>query len=815
MSFGDRLLIVLSQLRQAGQERGRDIRAVEKLGLYYVALNERLFNARQLREFAVRAVERVPKTDSRVKYDHLFMPGDPENKAFWTQAQPVAERLVNTFVLLTEDPATSRRSAQPRAQTRPRTNLPHHLTSFIGRDREIAEVARLVPTARLVTLTGFAGVGKTRLALRVAADFVPHYPHGVWAAELGALSDPALVPKAVATALDVPEQPGRALAETLKTYLRAKTLLLILDNCEHLVSACAELANGLLRTCPTLRILATSREPLGLSGEVIWRVPALSSPTSTSPLSVEEVTKYDAVRLFVDRAALSHPGFRVTSGNVAAVAQVAHRLEGIPLAIELAASRVKALPVDVIAAKLDDRFRLLTHGGRTALRHQQTLRATLDWSFDLLAGPERVLLRRLSVFAGGFTVEAAEAVCAPEDADVLDRLTSLVDKSLIVFDEASSPARYRLLETVRQYGVEKLQGAEETLEVRRRHRDWFLALAEHAEPEMRGPGEKLWLDRLEVEHDNLRSAFQWTLTSGGKEEGLRLARALYWFLGRRGHWGEGYEWMEEALKSINDVSPSARAKAFAEATFFAWLVGKDERAVAFAKEGLALCREVGDREAAALCLIWWGNVAMRRGDYEYAKRLIQESLNLFPASESTWPASLALNDLGEVARYQGDFEQAIMLHEQALTMYKQRGEVSGTALVLRHLGMDRFRRGDYQQAEQHYEDSLGLCKEVGSKYPLVPCLNGLGDIAYVRQQYERAASLFGAASQLQEALGYRTTPSDQECHDQSMASTRAHLGESGFAAAWAEGRAMTLEQAIEYALTPEGQIDGKAPPWQA
>ena len=804
MSLGDRLLIVLSQLRQAGQERDRDIRAIEKLGLYYVALNERLANARQLREFAVRAVERVPKTDSRVKYDHLFVPGDPENKAFWVQASPVAERLVNTFVVLTEDPVTSRRSVPLRAPARPQTNLPHDLTSFIGRDREVTEVTRLLPTARLMTLTGFAGVGKTRLALRVASDLVTNYPHGVWVAELGALSDPALVPETVAMALDVPEQPGRALAETLKTYLRAKNILIVLDNCEHLVSACAELAGALLRSCPNLRILATSREPLGVSGEVIWRVPPLSNPTSASPLSVEEVTKYDAVRLFVDRAALSHPGFRVMSGNVAAVAQVAHRLEGIPLAIELAASRVKALPVDVIAAKLDNRFRLLTHGGRTGLRHQQTLRATLDWSYDLLAEPERILLRRLSVFAGGFTVEVAEDVCArngADDTDIIDRLTSLVDKSLVVFDEAASPVRYRLLETVRQYGAEKLQSAGEAEEVRRRHRDWFLALAEQAEPELPGPKQRMWLDRLEMEHDNLRAAYEWSMTEANeRREGLRLAAALHTFWRTGDYWSEGYAWLEEGLKFSDEVTPSIRIKALQNLAVLAWRIGKDDRALALAEQGLALSRQVGDREQGVLGLIVVANVAMHQGDYERAKRASAEGLSLCTELENGYNASFAFSHLGEATRYQGDYDQAIGLHEQSLTLSKAAANPTWTANVLRHLGMDHLRRGDYGQAADYYNQSLGMWKETRFKWVAVEVLNGLGDIACAEQYYERAARLFGAASQLRDMLGLRPVPPDQEYHDQHTATTRARLGESAFAAAWAEGRAMTLEQAIDYAL---------------
>ena len=422
-------------------------------------------------------------------------------------------------------------------------NLPRQLTSFIGREREMAEVRRLLSTTRLLTLTGSGGCGKTRLALQVAADLVEAFAEGVWFVDLAPLSDPALVPQTVAATLRVREEPGRPILITLSEYLQPRHLLLVLDNCEHLVGACAELAQALLRACPHLQILATSREPLRIGGETTWRVPSLSLPDLLRLPLVESLAEYEAVRLFTDRAEVVLPGFLVTDQNALAVAQVCHRLDGIPLAIELAATRVKVLPVHQIAARLDDRFRLLTGGSRTALPRQQTLRAVMDWSYILLSEKERTLLRRLSVFAGGWTLDAAEAVCSGnriETVEVLDLLAQLVDRSLVAVDREDAEARYRLLDTVRQYAREKLQDSGEETEVHGRHREWFLDLAERTEPELLGPEQGVWLARLEAEHDNLRAALTWSQQEEeGGEAGLRLAGALGRFWWMRGHLTEG------------------------------------------------------------------------------------------------------------------------------------------------------------------------------------------------------------------------------------------------------------------------------------
>ncbi len=369
-------------------------------------------------------------------------------------------------------------------------NLPHQVTSFIGREREMAEVKRLLAATRILTLTGPGGCGKTRLALRVAADLLEEFANGVWLAELAALSDSALVPQAVASALGVREESGRSLLATLADYLQPKQLLLVLDNCEHLIGACAPLAAALLRACPRLKILALSWEVLGIAEEVTYHVPALSLPDLRRLPSLEHLTQYEAVRLFIERAADALPTFAVTNQNARAVAQVCYRLDGIPLAIELAAARVKVLSVDQIAGRLDDRFRLLTSGSRAAPPRLQTLRATMDWGYDLLLEKERLVLRRLAVFAGGWTLEAAEAVCAGdgvEGFEVLDLLTRLVNKSLVSAEEQGEETRYRMLETVRQYAWEKLLESGEADVMRGRHRDWDQRMAERAEPEFHGP----------------------------------------------------------------------------------------------------------------------------------------------------------------------------------------------------------------------------------------------------------------------------------------------------------------------------------------
>ena len=526
--------------------------------------------------------------------------------------------------------AVARRRGPPgRAGARAARTVPHNLplplTSFVGRERELAAVHEALAAHRLVTLTGPGGVGKTRLALQAAAAGLEAFPDGAWLVDLAPLADAALVPLTVLAALGVRERPGRPHLATLTEHLRARRLLLVLDNCEHLLDACARLADALLRACLGPRVLATSRELLGVPGEAARRVPSLATPDPRHPPPPARLGRYEAVRLFVDRARLGRPGFVLTDQNAGPVAQVCARLDGLPLAIELAAARLRALPVEQLAGRLDDRFRLLTGGGRTAVPRQQTLQAAIDWSHALLAAPERAVLRRLAVFAGGWPLAAAEAVCAGagvEPGGVLDLLAGLVDKSLVVFEEAAlepgagGAGRYRLLETIRQYAEARLVGAGEAARVRRRHRDWYLALAERAALELVGRDQVAWLDRLGAEHDNLRGALAWSQADpDGAAAELRLAAALGRFWNLRGHISEGRAWLAHALERDAGAAPAAaRASALNWAGLLASLAAALPAAAALLEASIALGRGLPGRPGLPAALRHLGLVARDGGN---------------------------------------------------------------------------------------------------------------------------------------------------------------------------------------------------------
>jgi predicted ATPase len=447
----------------------------------------------------------------------------------------------------------------------PPHNLPAPRSSFVGREREMLEVEFDLATSRLLTLTGAGGSGKTRLALEVARDLVEAYPDGVWLVELAPLSEAALVPRAVAEALEVLERPTEPLTDTLAEVLRDRQLLLVVDNCEHLLEASARLVDKLLDSCPRLRILATSREAIGVEGEIRWDVPPLSMPDPQHTLSPEELEGYESVRLFVERARGRDPSFSLSLHNALTVAEVCGRLEGIPLALELAAARVGTLSLEQILERLTDSLGLLTRGGRTAVPRQRTLKGTLDWSYDLLSEPERVLFGRLSTFAGGWTLVASEVVGSGEgveEGEVLDLLSGLVDKSLVVAKGSDEGGvRYRLLEPVRQYALARLEESGETEAAKRAHAQHFLAMAEEAEPELLGPREAEWYDRLEDEHDNIRVALSWSLEGADPELGVRLAGAIWWFWHRHGHLSKGIRWLEAGLAEEGGTSATARVKA--------------------------------------------------------------------------------------------------------------------------------------------------------------------------------------------------------------------------------------------------------------
>jgi predicted ATPase/class 3 adenylate cyclase len=684
-------------------------------------------------------------------------------------------------------------------------NLPIQLTNFIGRAREIAEIKRLLGAARLVTLTGSGGAGKTRLALQVAADVVEGYPEGVWLAEFAPIAAPALVPKTVASALNVPEQPTRDMIETLVDALRPKALLLVLDNCEHLLAACGDLAVALLRNCPRVRILATSREGLGVPGESLWRVPSLSMPEDIRHLPPsEELVLYDAVRLFIDRAVAAAPGFIVTNENAPAVAQVCQRLDGIPLAIELAAARVKVLAVEQIAVRLDDRFRLLTGGSRIVLPRQQTLRAAIDWSYNLLSEPERVLLRRLAVFAGGWTLEAAEAICGGggvEADQVLDLLTSLVDKSLVLAETHRGEARYRLLETLRHYGWDQLFTIREATEIQKRHRTWYVGLAERAEARMHGPEQTTWLNGLEVEHDNLRAALGWSATEADDAEtALRLAAALGVFWDLHTHYGEGRKWLEAALDRSCNIKSTARVKALWEAGALVWRQGDYARALALCDESFALARELGDQTDLAMALMWRGLATMRQGDFDAAAALYEESLEVSRKLENKYSMAITLAQIGMLVGRRGDYAKAVVLCEESLATFRTVGGKWGIAYALRTTGHVVRLLGDLERAADLYRESLALFGEAGDKRVATECIEGLALIASAQGNAERTARLFGAAEAARDTFGITSPRPEAGNQEHFWAAIRERPESTAFGAARAEGRAMTLEQAIEYAM---------------
>lgn len=843
-------------------------------------------------------------------------------------------------------------------------NLPLQLTSFVGREHEKEEVRRLLSTSRLLTLTGVGGVGKTRLALQLAAEVLDDFKDGVWLVEFASLSVTDLVSQAVSSVLQVREQPGQELLTTLSNNLRPKHVLLVLDNCEHLVVACGQLADTLLRMCPHLKILATSRERLGIAGEATWTVPPLSLPDPRESPSLEQLQTYEAVTLFAERALVVSPTFVITDQNAPAVMTLCHELDGLPLAIELAAARLRAIPVEEVAGRLADRFRLLTGGDRTALPRRQTLRAAMDWSHELLSQEERVLLRRLSVFAGGFTLEAAEMVCIWDDReglDIVDLLTNLVDKSLVVPRTEDGKGRYELLETVRQYAREKLLEANEEPKVRERHRDWCLEFAERMEVKRWEPNQAVGLDRLETEHDNLREGLAWSVAAMEAEPALRLAVAIGWLWQIRGYWSEARKWLKAALSISRSPDPHLRARALFWAARFAqlqsdyvaerllreeslaifrevgskqdialvlddlgvslhrqkdyaaagsvyqeslsifremnmkermgWLLmhlaelAKDQGdlmgARSRAEESLALCREfgfqrgiayslgvlaaveerqgeytaarslrekelailreVGDKDGVGLTLIQLAGLARDQGDYAVARRLFEESLAIYRELSGRTGTAWALRGLGTLARAQGDLSAVRPLYEESLSIFREVGGKRGIGWVLNSLGSLWCLQGDWGAASPLYEESLAIFREFGDRQgigyalsglseversqshygraatvlsealsllknswdkPLaVVCLEGFGYLAAAEGQMERAARLFAAAMAAREAMGTPVPPSIRADYDQTIASTHGGLGETAFTAAWAEGRAMTVEQAIEYVLT--------------
>ncbi len=713
-------------------------------------------------------------------------------------------------------------------------NLPAPLTSFIGREEALLEVKRLLSMTRLLTLTGAGGSGKTRLALEAARDLSGAYPEGAWLVELAPLSDPDLVAQAVAQALGVREQSGRPLTESLTDHLRAKEeLLLVVDNCEHLVDAAAHLAVVLLESCPRLRILATSREPLGVPGEVVWAVPPLSVPGGDLVPTVESLMRTEAVRLFQDRARSRLPGFGLTEGNVGAVGRVCRKLEGIPLAIELAAARMGALAVEQVAQRLEDSLNVLTGGSRTAESRQQTLRATLDWSHELLSEPERMLFGRLSVFAGGWTLEAAEEVCSGEGierGDVPDVLSKLVDKSLVVAQtNRDGTLRYRMLEPIRQYALEKLREDGATQRIRERHVHCYLAFAGGAGAEeadataLRRGRPAAWFGRMEAERDNFRAALSWSLESEEVTDerrtklGLRLAVLLWWFWHTGDHQSEGRRYLERAASrtSGDRAATRLRARALSGASWIALYQADYEASKAFAEECLDLYRRVGDEEGIASGLTDLGYSALlgQRDDIPLPA-VIGELMELKPKINSPNTLAYVLILEGVVAASRADLERAVTRHEEALELFREIGDWQGTLACVGHLGLLALVQGDFERALRLQRESLRQGWEADDKMPIQTSLFVLACVAARLGQPVRAARVWGASEGMQEAYGVYPAPITYSLTDYEdlLATARSQLEEETWSAAWAEGKAMTLARAVEYALSEKEERESPTAP---
>jgi predicted ATPase/DNA-binding CsgD family transcriptional regulator len=711
-------------------------------------------------------------------------------------------------------PRRAASSARERAHP-PNDNLPSDISSFVGRKREVSDVRRLLlDGSRMLTLTGSGGCGKTRLALEATRALADEFEDGSWLVELAPLSDPDLVPQAVASVLGVREVPGRSLAEMLSQHLRPKKTLLVLDNCEHLVGACASLAVALLRQCPRLRVLATSREALGVSGEALYVVPSLTLPDPRRLPAAGALPRSEAAELFFERARTVKQDFALHEGNAAAVARICYRLDGIPLAIELAAARVRMLSVEQISARLDDSLRLLSGGGRVAMPRQRTLRAAMDWSHGLLPERERVLFRRLATMAGGFTLEGAEAVCAgdgsAEDLDrgeVLDLLTRLVDKSLVLVGEQDGGARYRLLETVRQYGAEKLGESGEAAEIRHRHAAFFLSFAEVSGQDARL---EAWIEQLEQERGNLRTALGWALESGEAELGLRLAGALGIFWNVRGHLSEGRKWLEAALVNRAKAPETVQVRAMMHAGWIAREQGDYDGSVAFTEECLSLARRLDDRTSIAGALSNLGWTALLRDEPDRAPAYMEEAMALQREAEDVPGLASSLSILGFVAVVRQDNERAITLYEESLALAREAD--NDLAIVLSSLSgaLGYLGQGDHGRALELCEQGMRISWRLRMMHPVASCLYVAAAVYGSRREPVRAARLWGAADSLLDSIGSMFAPIEQRFYEPYIAAARSQLDEKAWEAAWTEGWEMTLARAMAYALDPPKPLGPEA-----
>jgi predicted ATPase/DNA-binding XRE family transcriptional regulator len=730
--------------------------------------------------------------------------------------------------------------------SKPLTNLPAALTTFIGREKELDEITKLIARNRLVTLAGAGGIGKTSLSLQVGQKLLGEYSNGVWLVELAPILDPLLVPRVTATAMGLRDEPGRPVIEILAAYLREKKMLIILDNCEHLLDACARMAEKILQAAPNAQMLASSREPLGIRGEVTYRVPSLRLPDMEHLPPIASFSQYEAVGLFIDRATAVVPAFKVTKQNSSALVQICHRLDGIPLAIELAAAKVRFISMEEIDKRLGNRFRLLIGGSRTALPQHQTLQATIDWSYDLLSPTEQTLFQHLSVFVNGWTLEAAESIAADtniKSENILDLLSQLINKSLVNKEETISKTRYRMLETIREYAFKKLTDSDELITICFRHLLFFAELVDEAERNFKGPDQALWYGRLDHELDNLRAAMTWFEGTENAEVRLRFSARLWRYWKNRGQTREGRGHLQRVLE---DLPPgparqtSAYARALTAAGSLAYYEGDFPYSDQSRKDALEIFRNLDDKVGIADCLNGLGNTAMSQGHYDSARGSYEESLLIRKDLGDQWGIARLLGNLGLLAYFQMDYVQARALHLESLTLFRELRDEEGIANELVNLGDVVRRQGELSIAHSFYKESAAISGKLKDKWGLGYALMGMADVALaqgdlstsallyrnclimfqkgadyvglpfalesvaalelVKNQPEKAVRILGAADTLRKNTNSPLPLSNLSAYQMTLSLSQQQLDSSVFDLLWVEGRGMTIYEAIALAL---------------
>lgn len=759
------------------------------------------------------APEREPRLAELLQY---ILDDSSASFKFFTSSMELGELIENDLALLLTERFHGH--TPPDAIGKPRlTNLPVPPTPLVGRERELADLRDLLSgDVALLTLTGPGGCGKTRLALQLAIGLQESFEEGACFVALAPIRDPQLVASTIAQALGVQEIPGRSILDTLKDFLRGRHLLLLLDNFEQVISAAPQLIE-LLRASPQLKILVTSRAPLRLYGEQEYPVPPLDLPDLRELPSVEKLSHYSAIELFVQRARQVRPGFMLASQNAAAVAEICQRLDGLPLAIELAAAQIRLLTPQAMLARLGSRLDLLRAGLRDLPERQQTLRGAIAWSYDLLDPGLAALFRRLAVFVGGCTLEAAEAICnASSDIgeDVMAGLEALLDNSLLVTREGQAgELRFGMLETVREYALEQLESSGEAQTFHRRHAEYYLQMVEQAEPRLRGLEQGKWLSILDQEHDNVRAALRWALDHHETHIAACIGRGIWYFWWIHGHQSEGRRYMEELLADNPNMPETERGWALWGVGLTAYFQGDFNRAGRAADEAVHLFRRLDYKFEEAIALNGQGLVAMFQRQLDQARYYLEESLRLFRELGDTWGTAVALTGLGRLALSQHQYDQAVDALSESVALLWQVGDTNYLVFGLQSLAMSTLLTGNSARAADLFKDGLGLAAQVGNRTTLAYCLEGLAASAAARAKFQgdpingagfqRAASLWGCAQKLRQDIGTPQPPTERALHEPYLALTREGLDEASFAVAWAFGQAMSVDQAIAFALEVE------------